>query len=425
MRFFLLLTVLLCSVSAVSSQVTWDKEYDKYLFPIETTDPNVATNDDLIIIDNVLGGRQIVALGEATHGTKEFVTTRHRLIKRLITEHGFRVFVMEDDFTSSLEIDQLLTGEVDGDITKVISKNWMGAWRNKEMVSILNWIKEFNKNREKEEMVRVYGCDMTWYSFAAKKMLSELRVNNLLSRDIEIGLVSLMKYDRRKKMKKSQKQTINKMLDLLQTLFSDLDIENNKQLGKLNIMSKTLVQSLDYYSSKGFMKTIKRDKYMAENCKYIFQLEKHKKMIIWGHNQHIANKSDNSAKPPMGSYLKKQFVDKYYALGFAFFKGEFTTYNPTERKSMACPAGEPNVNCVDVAFADAQYPNFFIDFMNPIVLKHMPNLLVKKVLSRSGGALYFPVDDNRNYRKHILSKSYDGLIFIRNSTATTLIPSSN
>jgi erythromycin esterase len=405
-----------------SSQSLWNEDYNKYLIPITTTDPNVETNDDLLKLNEIIGDKKIVALGEATHGTKEFVTTRYRLIKYLVTRHNFRVFVIEDNFTSTFKVDQLITGEVEGDIQSVMTKNWMGAWRNQEMVALMSWLKEFNSKRDKNDMVRVYGCDMTWFSLTAKQLMSELGAKKLLTSDIEKGLNSLMKYDKRKKMERTQKRVIYGMLDSLQSLFSNMDLGNDKSLKHLKLTARTLEQSLDYISTKGFMGMIKRDKYMAENCEHIFELENNKKMIVWAHNQHIANKSDNSAKPPMGQHLKKRFESDYFALGFAFYGGAYFAYNPAEKKSMACPAGEPNEKCIDIEFAKAQYPNFFIDFTNPTVVESMSKLLTKKVFSRSVGSLYFPVDNIRNYRKHVLSKSYDGLIFIRNTTAITHIP---
>ncbi len=422
MKRILFLTFYLSLSLFANSQSLWNEAYNKHLIPITTTDTNVKSNDDLLKLDGIIGNKKIVALGEATHGTKEFVTTRHRLIKHLVTKHDFRVFVMEDNYAMTCEIDKHLSKENSESFDPDIIRKWVPAWRNTEIQNILRWIYNFNKDRKKDDMIKVYGCDPQNYYSPVHKLLTELKNKDLLTDEIEEGLKTLQQYNGRKEMGKSQKQLIYGMLDSLQSLFSNIDVEKDKSLKQLELTARTLEQSVDLLFSKGFIRAIKRDKYMAENCEHIYKIENNKKMIVWAHNQHIANMSDNSAKPPMGKHLKKFFQSDYFALGFAFYGGSYTAYNPAEKKIMACPAGEPNEKCIDIEFAKAQYSNFFIDFTNPTVVESMSNLLTKKVWSRSAGSVYYQDGENLNYRKHVLSKSYDGLIFIRNTSATSYIP---
>ena len=48
--------------------------------------------EDLQPLEKWIGDARIVALGEATHGTREFFQLKHRLLEFLVTKMGFTVF---------------------------------------------------------------------------------------------------------------------------------------------------------------------------------------------------------------------------------------------------------------------------------------------------------------------------------------------
>jgi erythromycin esterase len=50
---------------------------------------------DMQPLKKVIGNARIVALGEATHGTREFFQLKHRMLEFLATEMGFTIFSIE------------------------------------------------------------------------------------------------------------------------------------------------------------------------------------------------------------------------------------------------------------------------------------------------------------------------------------------
>ena len=50
---------------------------------------------DLAAFGKAIGGARVVALGEATHGTREIFQMKHRLLEYLVKEKGFTVFAIE------------------------------------------------------------------------------------------------------------------------------------------------------------------------------------------------------------------------------------------------------------------------------------------------------------------------------------------
>src|SRR5262245_265918 len=75
---------------------------------------------DLQPLKPVIGNARIVALGEATHGTREFFQLKHRLLEFLVTEMGFTTFAMEANWPESLAVnDYVQHGR--GDPAKVLA----------------------------------------------------------------------------------------------------------------------------------------------------------------------------------------------------------------------------------------------------------------------------------------------------------------
>src|SRR5216684_6674973 len=60
---------------------------------------------DMHPLKKIIGNARIVALGEATHGTREFFQLKHRILEFLVAEQGFTVFAIEANWPESLAVD--------------------------------------------------------------------------------------------------------------------------------------------------------------------------------------------------------------------------------------------------------------------------------------------------------------------------------
>jgi erythromycin esterase len=69
---------------------------------------------DLQPLKSVIGNARIVSLGEATHGTREFVQLKHRMLEFLATEMGFTMFSIEANMPAAYRLnDYVLHGTGD------------------------------------------------------------------------------------------------------------------------------------------------------------------------------------------------------------------------------------------------------------------------------------------------------------------------
>ena len=65
--------------------------------PLRGVDP-LADGADLVPLAAAIGDAQVVGLGEAVHGVAEEITVKHRLLRLLVEQAGFRSVAWEDDY---------------------------------------------------------------------------------------------------------------------------------------------------------------------------------------------------------------------------------------------------------------------------------------------------------------------------------------
>jgi erythromycin esterase len=96
-----------------------------------------------------------VLLGEASHGTSEFYTVRSEFSKRLIEEKGFSFIAVEGDWPDCYKLNRYVkkmpnSGTSAYDILYTFRRwpTWM--WANKEIVSLIEWLKTYNSNIDEQ-----------------------------------------------------------------------------------------------------------------------------------------------------------------------------------------------------------------------------------------------------------------------------------
>src|SRR5690606_37971140 len=79
--------------------------------------------------------RQIVMLGEATHGTSEFYSLRAEITKHLIRDHGFRFVAVEGDWPACFAVNRAVKrGEESVDESLQHFNRWpTWMWANEEV----------------------------------------------------------------------------------------------------------------------------------------------------------------------------------------------------------------------------------------------------------------------------------------------------
>ena len=279
-------------------------------------DPDDDNFEDLSSLKTILADKRIAGMGESTHGSKEFFKMKHRMLKFLVTEMGYRLFGIEANFTECRDInDYVLNGK--GNIKDAIANMYFWTWNTQEVLDMVEWMREYNKSKSDSGKVKFYGFDMQidWkVTSLVTEMLKEFDsayFNQHFSRLETLEITGRERYSP-KVFTNAEKKVIRALLnDIQEYIFKNrtqlIDVFSSDELAFLEQDVRIIEQCFEMNVQKNGYLTL-RDQFMAENVHWILDHEGiDSKIMLWAHNGHIS-KSTFSAKyesKAMGYHLKE------------------------------------------------------------------------------------------------------------------------
>ena len=101
----------------------------------------------------------IVALGEATHGNKEFQELKLDVFAHLVETTDVRAFALEGAFGGcALANRYILYSE--GTAEAAVAKLGFQIYRTDQMLELVEWMHDYNLQAAEGDKVRIYGFDM-------------------------------------------------------------------------------------------------------------------------------------------------------------------------------------------------------------------------------------------------------------------------
>lgn len=123
-----------CQQSAPKKDHQFDKlveQLNDHIYPLENPLPTSSLSDLTPL--NKVGNSKIVAMGEATHGTKEFFQLKHKIFRYLAEKHNFRIFAFEADMGEAIYLNKYVQGG-SGDIAQIMAdKMHFWTWKTQEV----------------------------------------------------------------------------------------------------------------------------------------------------------------------------------------------------------------------------------------------------------------------------------------------------
>lgn len=126
-------------VTSLEEKAAWIRKHSVVL---ETVDPNAGLGD-LEPLRQLVGDARIVALGEGTHGTREFFLMKHRITRFLAEEMGFTIFAIEANMPEARRINDFVMGGEDDPI-QLLGGLYCWPWNTEEVLELIRWMREFN-----------------------------------------------------------------------------------------------------------------------------------------------------------------------------------------------------------------------------------------------------------------------------------------
>lgn len=429
---------------------------------------------DLEPLKERLGGARLVALGEGTHGTREFFLLKHRLIRFLVKELDFRLVAFEASWPEAEQLNEYVaTGA--GDPAQLLAGLHFWTWYTEEVLDLLRWLREFNTEEAGGTVVRFSGFDVqhprrtlegllgyleqvdpVYHAYMARAVAPLLRhlPNPAASphdptaakgqmramvgyqhepagaRSACRAALSLAerRLQQRQNTYAAQSSTIAFATALLsaraakmgEMLYADAPTFTGP---RILTMAKLLTRHLIRTRLGRVDDHRHRDAMMAAMVAHLMDdLGPAGKAVLWAHNGHVSTRSRT-----MGAYLREQFGSELLTVGFAFGAGSF---NARRARSVFDQPGPPQVhhiaepppNSYEAGLRSMGLPQAILDLAAPRAGESVDAWLDGPRPMRMIGALYEPTAPERFLYPARLSREYDVIAYVDFATATRLLP---
>ena len=351
---------------------------------------------------------QIVALGEATHGNREFQQLRLDVFQVLAEKYGVRAFALEGDFGGCEAIDRYIHG-AGGTAAEALSATGFAIYRTEEMENLVEWMRDYNASAAPGEDLRFYGFDMEQRAYSYRYLLEALHQADIDTADFE-------KMWNGETNTYADGYTAGQRAEIITTVKEQLSPEDAQAIHFADVLLQNI--ELGKYLDDSGELNAQRDRMMAENTLWILQQEQARGnscILISGHNNHIMQ-CENAGTPVLGSLLAENLGDGYFAIGTDFYKSvcnlpkpytgkrithTFYSYDPLAKASKTCG--------FDVSFLDfSKVPE------DSLLTEYIANNIPMGSLGESYSVLMNVVQ--RSYRvQRTPQDAYDAMIFVANA----------
>jgi erythromycin esterase-like protein len=299
-----------------------------------------------------LCGKSVALLGESpVHGFGKTLEFKVELVRRLVDECHYNALFVESGIYDYISIQKKLkSGQ---DVTdSMISAAIGGLWATKEVQPLIPFLRE----KVKAGSLTLGGLDdqIGAGSYASLEMSSDL-VEHLQGDEKSRCLAILQRhmlwqYTDDAHYGPADKARIVGCLDQIEAHISQPG-ENTARWAEED---KTMIDSLRRNFARDFTEDdftksdqqVKwgndRDRSMYLNFQWLLpRLPRHSKVIVWAATVHVAKDlsgvSGWNGGVPLGSYIRHDFGDRAFSLGFSAYSGSYAIVRPPVRQLSVAP----------------------------------------------------------------------------------------
>lgn len=398
--------------------------FSQTLFPLESTD---SFNP---LLDKI-GNSRIVLLGSASYGTREFYEWRAKLTERLIKEKGFSFIAAEGDWNSCYEVNRFLKGKRhQGRSVQGVLRNFKywptWVWANEEMEGFVTRLLEYNQALPEEKKIGFYGLGI--YGLHESVNL----ISTYADKNPDLMLSNVYEAYRCFEpfgndphtyafltpfVPEDKQEEVAKMLAAYRSKVREY--ENDKEdffCAKQDALASLNAEEYYRVMLKGNREAWnQREVSMAEMVEELLALHgPESKVIIWANNTHVADArgADTSRHNilNMGQLLKEKFNEDVFIVGAGLYAGEVLA-----AQVLGAPVSKMEVPPpLENSWEDLLHR---MEPKDKIVIFDQNPMWEEARFQRDIGLMYMQGRDYLNYVPVKLSKSYDALIFVDQSTA--------
>lgn len=380
--------------------------------------------DDLEAISAMVRGARLVALGEATHGTREFFQMKHRMLEYLVEKEGFTVFAIEANLTEARRVNEYVLHGT-GSAAEALAGLYFWTWNTEEVLAMIEWMRRYNLDRKPTRPLQFLGFDMQATAVAWPNVAAYLeKVDPAYAKTLPAGLsgfgddaasarAHLTAGER--EARRSAADAVVAHMDAERTAYTENSSATDFRCARED--ARLVAQAAKMFDAQGdYAGSIVRDLAMAENVDWILAQEAPgTKVVLWAHNAHIGK---SPLSPNMGDRLAEKHGVKYVAFGFVFAEGAFQAIDWTKgrgssfqlREFSLGPAPEADVSA---AFSRAGFERCIVD-LRKAPKGEIADWFAAPHPMRDTGAVF--VNEESMTHPVPLAWFYDAIIFVRTTT---------
>jgi erythromycin esterase len=395
---------------------------------------------DLQFLKDMVGDATVVALGEATHGTREFFLMKHRILELLVQEMGFSLFAIEATWPECNRLNEYVqTGE--GDPAVLLSGLYFWTWNTQEVLDMILWMRAHNENPGGAPPVSFLGFDVQFPGMAIHNVIEYLSVVDPPAAERASEQYSCMlRYangpdgarptqsqygDQAQAYRDECLQELTAVRDSL-LAHQDLYVAASSatEFATADRSARVVLQFEDMESGRT---RGARDEFMAENAIWLHeQGGADSRIVLWAHNGHVADNPSYAGGSSMGWHLRRHYSDDLVIVGFDFYQGGFRAVTRTSSGTYSGVAnhtvGPAPEGSYEYYFHSAEMEQMVLDARNVDPGTASTSWLFGPRLMRSIGAVFAPANPGAYLHQVSIPSRYDLVINFDNTSAAVGLP---
>ena len=385
-----------------------------------------------------IGNARVVLLGEATHGSSEFYLMRERISRELILKKGFSIIAIEGDWPDAARIDHYVRHlEYPPSEWTAFARfpTWM--WRNKEVRSFVDWLREYNAAMKPEKRVAFHGLDLYSLYDSVRSILRYLD-----DVDPETAKVARERYGcltpwqtdpatyghaaLTGRYKSCERDVVSMLKDLQgkhrQYAEHDgerfLDVVQNARL----VANAEHYYRIMYYGSRASWNL--RDNHMFMTLKDLLHFYGgESKAIVWAHNSHVGNAAATEmfarGEHNIGHLCRQDFGKRAYSIGFGTNAGTVAAASDWDGPMEIKQVRPAIAQSYERLFHETGHKNFLLG-LRDFPARPGGEALSKPRLERAIGVIYRPETElASHYFQAELPRQFDEYIWFDETKAVT------
>jgi erythromycin esterase-like protein len=399
---------------------------------------------------DLAGDSSFVLLGEASHGTHEFYSTRAAITERLIKEKGFQAVAVEADWPDADRVNRYVRRRSNDSMpAKALSgftrfPVWM--WRNRNVETFVGWLREYNDSRPQHAaQVGFYGLDLYSLNRSRAEVLRYLeRVDPGAARRARYRYSCFDHFGEDEQaygyaagfdlLQSCQQEVIQQLTDLQQRGYYEY-LHRDGQVAEDEFFSAEqnarLVKNAEEYYRGMFQGRVNtwnlRDLHMAETlhalAAHLERRFERAKIVVWAHNSHLGN-ARATERSRNGEWNLGQLVRERYAqsvlVGFTTYTGTVTAasdwgaLHETKRVRPALPESW------EALFHKIGVSQFLVTFAGD---ERLSTEFRAERLERAIGVIYRPETERLSHYFHArIADQFDAVIHFDETSAVEPLP---